>query len=114
MRRILIIGNLIGSFIVFGLASGLFHHLFMFVLFGIVPWSEEPIPASTMLILWVGLIALVGRTWMLQTIRQAKFVVVLVLKVSRHDSLGPKLKLLQDELTVSIGRRLHAKTPQRR
>lgn len=114
MRRILIVGNMIGSLIVFGLASDLFHHLIMFVLFGMLPWSEQPVPASTMLALWMTLLAVMGRRSVLSVARQIRYGLALVFKISRHDSLSPKLKLLQDELTVGIRRRLNAKTPQRR
>ena len=52
MRRSLIIASLTGSFGIFTLTSGLFEHLFMFVLFGILPGSSESLSASTMLVLW--------------------------------------------------------------
>lgn len=52
MRRSLIIASLAGSFGILTLTSGVFEHLFMFVLFGMLPGSNEPLSASAMLALW--------------------------------------------------------------
>ena len=64
MRRQIIIANLTGSFAVFSLASGLFDHVLMFILFGLLPGRSEPLPASTMLVLWTFLFSGICASWL--------------------------------------------------
>jgi hypothetical protein len=51
MRKLIIVFNLLGSAIVFGLSIDAYDSFVMFLLFGIVPGSETPLSASEMLAL---------------------------------------------------------------
>lgn len=52
MRRLLIIASLAGSITIFALSIDLFDSLFMFVLFGVVPFKAQPIPATEMMLIY--------------------------------------------------------------
>ena len=64
MRQNLIIVSLAGSFGIFTLTSELLHHALMFVLFGLLPGHTEPLPASTMLVLWTLLFSGISASWL--------------------------------------------------
>ena len=49
MRRIVIYGCLVGQLVIFCLATNLFESVTMFLLFGIVPWSNGSLSAQSML-----------------------------------------------------------------
>ncbi|GEM_PF-1560627 len=53
MRRSLIATSLAGSFIIFSLTIDLFDAIFMFVFFGVIPFTTEPIPAMQMLLVYM-------------------------------------------------------------
>lgn len=59
MRQILICLNLTGCFVVYALSIDLFENAVLFLLFGILPGREQPVPATEMLAVYAGAALLV-------------------------------------------------------
>lgn len=49
MKRLIIVSSLVGWLVIFCITSGVFESLAMFLLFGILPWSNITLSAQYML-----------------------------------------------------------------
>lgn len=110
MRQIIIGLNLLGSFVIFAMTINLFETTVMFLLFGILPSSVQPVDATHMLIVyvWSGIAVL---WYVLHPLVRGIYTAVrkrlpaalqLASRLVRQgqDSLGPQLKLFKQESLV--------------